>query len=79
MDRRKSATLFSGTGFEHGKLLHASRAVGASHIGPVPRRGLGIRKIKALSESRRAPFGGALSVSAARAMAPPDRCLWGVR
>ena len=35
MDRRKSATLISGTGFEHGKPLHASRAVGASHIGPI--------------------------------------------
>ena len=38
MDRRKSATLISGTGFEHGKPLHASRAVGASHIGPISRR-----------------------------------------
>jgi hypothetical protein len=27
MDRRKSATLISGTGFEHGKSLHASRPV----------------------------------------------------
>ena len=32
-DRRKSATLISGTGFQHGRPLHASRAVGASHIG----------------------------------------------
>ena len=34
MDRRKSETLISGTGFEHGKPLHAIRALGASHIGP---------------------------------------------
>jgi len=37
MDRRKSATLISGTSFEQGKPLHASRPVGASHIGPFPR------------------------------------------
>ncbi len=39
MDRRKSATLISGTGFEHGKPLHASRARGAvSYTAPSIRR-----------------------------------------